>query len=88
MDVYKGKTFGELEWTPKFVTSIDPEKCIGCGRCVKICSQGVLGFGNKDDDEDADRMQANIARRERCIGCRACGLTCVKKAYSHEPKAV
>lgn len=88
MSVYKGLNYGGAEWTPQFVTSIDPEKCIGCGRCVKVCSQGVLGFGNKDDDEDADRMQANIAKRERCIGCRACGRTCVKKAYSHEPKAM
>ncbi|NLI91165.1 MAG: ferredoxin III, nif-specific [Peptococcaceae bacterium] len=86
MSVYKGLTYGGSEWTPEFVASIDQEKCIGCGRCVKVCSQGALGFGNLNDDEDADRMQSNIANKDNCIGCRACGKTCVKKAISFEPK--
>lgn len=88
MLVYKGLNYGGSEWTPQFVSSLDADKCIGCGRCVKVCSQGCLGFGNKDDDEDADRMIANIANRDNCIGCKACGMTCVKKAYTFEAKAV
>jgi Nif-specific ferredoxin III len=88
MSVYKGLTYGGHEWTPEFISSIDSEKCIGCGRCVKVCSQGALGFGNKDDDEDADRMQSHIANKDYCIGCRACGKTCVKKAISFESKVM
>jgi Nif-specific ferredoxin III len=88
MAMYKGLTFGGADWTPQFVANIDYEKCIGCGRCVKVCPQNVLGFGPKDDDEDADRMQANISNKPKCIGCTACGLTCVKKAYSYAPKAI
>jgi NAD-dependent dihydropyrimidine dehydrogenase PreA subunit len=41
-----------------------------------------------DGDEDADRMIANIANKNSCIGCTACGKTCVKKAFTFEPKAV
>ncbi len=88
MSVYKALNYGGSEWTPQFVESIDPEKCIGCGRCVKVCSQGSLGFGEMDGDEDADRMIANIANKNSCIGCTACGKTCVKKAFTFEPKAV
>lgn len=88
MSVYKALNYGGSEWIPQFVSELDLEKCIGCGRCVKVCSQGCLGFGNLHDDEDADRMTARIANRDNCIGCRACGLTCVKKAYSFEPKAM
>jgi len=87
MQVYKGLNYGGSEWTPKFVANIDNERCIGCGRCVKVCSQGVLGFGYLDEEEE-DRMRASIANKDKCIGCRACGMTCVKKAYSFEPKAV
>ena len=29
-------------WTPKFVNEIDQEKCIGCGRCYKVCGREVL----------------------------------------------
>ena len=31
-------------WTPTFVQSIDEEKCIGCGRCFKVCPRGVLAM--------------------------------------------
>jgi Nif-specific ferredoxin III len=88
MSVYKGLNYGGSEWTPYFVESIDLEKCIGCGRCVKVCSQGTLGFGPKDGDEDADRMQSNIANKDKCIGCKACGATCARKAITFEPKAM
>lgn len=88
MSVYKALNFGGLEWTPQFVASIDLQKCIGCGRCVKVCSQGTLGFGEVDGDEDADRMTANIANKASCIGCMACGKTCVKKAFAFAPKAM
>jgi len=30
------------QWTPSFVTALDDQKCIGCGRCFKVCSRGVL----------------------------------------------
>ncbi|ADY57107.1 ferredoxin III, nif-specific [Syntrophobotulus glycolicus DSM 8271] len=88
MSVYQGLTYGGSSWTPEFVQAIDPDKCIGCGRCVKVCSHGTLGFGNLDDDEDADRMQANISNKDNCIGCMACGKTCVKKAFSFEVKEI
>ena len=29
-------------WTPTFVAELDEEKCIGCGRCFKVCPRGVL----------------------------------------------
>ncbi len=37
-----GYTRGGEPWTPRFVQSIDVEKCIGCGRCFKICGRKVL----------------------------------------------
>jgi ferredoxin len=27
-------------WEPMFLEAIDPESCIGCGRCFKVCAQG------------------------------------------------
>ena len=53
---------GEL-WTPKFVGNINEEKCIGCGRCFKVCGREVLtliGINDEgervsiDPDEDED----------------------------------
>ncbi len=37
-----GLTFGGKTWTPKFAQAIDKDKCIGCGRCMKVCGYNVL----------------------------------------------
>ena len=39
-----GLTFGGKTWTPKFAQDIDQDKCIGCGRCFKICGHDVLSL--------------------------------------------
>ena len=39
-------TRGGRGWTPRFVVSVDPERCIGCGRCFKACGRdGALARG-------------------------------------------
>jgi len=37
-----GLTKGGTEWTPHFATELDQSKCIGCGRCYKVCPRNVL----------------------------------------------
>ena len=44
MATLTGLTFGGNAWTPKFAKEIDKEKCIGCGRCMKVCGYKVLGL--------------------------------------------
>ena len=88
-------TFGGREWTPRYVVSIDPECCIGCGRCYKACGRAVLElvekpFAGDDDDEFGDRMGnkvMSVKDRDDCIGCEACARICTKKCYTHAPSA-
>ncbi|HEY8907744.1 MAG TPA: ferredoxin III, nif-specific, partial [Rhodoferax sp.] len=65
---------GEI-WTPNFVASLNDEKCIGCGRCFKVCSRGVLelvgltedgervpvDLDDDDDDEEYEKKVMTIA---------------------------
>jgi Nif-specific ferredoxin III len=81
-----GLTRGKKEWTPRFVKRIDPELCIGCGRCIKICAHEVLAPAEVDEEESA-KMFAAVANPEDCIGCEACGRTCKKGAFDFEPVA-
>lgn len=82
-----GLTRGRKEWTPRFVKAVDDEKCIGCGRCMKICAHDVLAFREVDEEESA-KMFASVRNPLNCIGCEACGATCNKKAFSFEPMVV
>ncbi len=84
-----GKTKGGADWTPNFVELIDPEKCIGCGRCFKACSRKVLGPEDLVDEEtDSTRMIMTIVNGGNCIGCVGCGVTCPKKCFSFKPMTV
>jgi len=83
-------------WTPTFVTSLDDHKCIGCGRCFKVCPRGVLELvgltedGERiavsvddDDDDEYEKKVMTIAHQDLCIGCTACAKICPKKCYTH-----
>ena len=97
MAILTGLTQGGLDWEPKFVQEIDQEKCIGCGRCFKVCGRNVLSLialdeeGEVVDDEDDDEFERkvmNIVNAAKCIGCEACSRICPKKCYTHAAVAV
>jgi Nif-specific ferredoxin III len=88
-------------WTPQFVASINPERCIGCGRCFKVCSRDVLSLVglnedgeyvaldvDDDDDDEYEKKVMTVAKPGNCIGCEACSKICPKKCYSHAPATV
>ena len=85
-----------VQWTPKFVDSIDSDKCVGCGRCYKVCLRRVLELRgvdedgelldlDEDDDEEYERKVMTVANADLCIGCQACAQVCAKKCFSHAP---
>ncbi len=87
-------------WTPRFVSAIDAEKCIGCGRCFRVCGRSVLqlvGIDDEgeiiplelgeDDDEEYEKKVMTVADQKNCIGCEACARICPKKCYTHEAMA-
>ena len=88
---------GEL-WTPQFAQHIDQNKCIGCGRCFRVCGRDVLQmagvdeegelipveFGAEDDDDsEYEKKVMTIAHPGNCVGCEACAKICPKKCYTH-----
>lgn len=85
-------------WTPKFVHAINEEKCIGCGRCFRVCGRDVLqlkgvnedgeyvevALDDDDDDGEYEKKVMTIANQMNCVGCEACAKICPKKCYDHE----
>jgi len=86
-------TFGGQTWTPQFIQDINLKKCIGCGRCFKVCGRDVLllraldeeGEFIDEDEEDAEfeRKVMTIANADNCIGCEACARVCPKNCQTH-----
>jgi Nif-specific ferredoxin III len=96
-DMISGVTAGGTAWTPTFVQSIDQARCIGCGRCYKVCPRDVFDLVDRadvlseeeiDDFDDLDEDNAqvmNIANALDCIGCSACSRVCPKNCFTHSP---
>jgi len=94
--VIVGRTRGGAEWTPQFVTALDAGRCIGCGRCYKVCPREVFelveraGVVEDDDefyDDDDEMMVMTIKDALDCIGCMSCSRVCPKQCHTHQPFA-
>lgn len=92
MSVVTGLTLGGKVWTPKFVQEIAQDRCLGCGRCFKVCGRDVLllkamneegEFVENEEDEEIERKVMTIANFDNCIGCQACSRVCPKNCYTH-----
>jgi len=86
-------TRGGRIWQPDFLLEIDQEKCIGCGRCFKVCGREVMtlkGLNEDgeivdlgDDDGEIERKIMVIADADACIGCGACSRVCPRECQTH-----
>lgn len=51
---------------------VDEKKCVGCGKCVKVCPQKALALVDRKSQVDVNK----------CIGCFECITVCPVKAIS------
>lgn len=90
-----GVTRGGKTWVPQYALSIDQTKCIGCGRCFKVCGREVMKLVGvdeegglievQDEDDEIEKKVMTLANPDNCIGCEACSRVCPKKCYTHGP---
>ncbi|MCQ1058572.1 ferredoxin III, nif-specific [Photobacterium sp. ZSDE20] len=79
-----GQTRGGKPWVPTFISNVNQDVCIGCGRCYKVCSRNVFDLVERECDDDEDdqvMMVMNIADGDDCIGCGACSRVCTKRCH-------
>ena len=53
---------------------VDKEGCKGCGICVDVCPQDVLGLNMEVNSRGYH--YSYMENPEACIGCSNCGVVC------------
>ena len=58
----------------------DPNKCVLCGNCVRVCSEiqgvGVLGFTHRGTDADVSPAFNRKLSETNCVSCGQCRVVC------------
>ena len=93
------RTRGGRDWQPDYLVSINPDLCIGCGRCFKVCGRDVMTLKgltedgdivSLDDDDDDDELEKKVMAMndaDACIGCGACARVCTTNCQTHQKAA-
>ncbi len=63
--------------------TINEQFCNGCGRCVFVCSMGVIEM--RDKPGSGNLKTAAVAKPEYCMYCEACVIDCKRGAISLNP---
>ena len=95
-------TRGGAEYVPVYLMAIDVAKCIGCGRCFKVCGRDVMTLHGLTEEgqvvrpgtDEWDEVEDEIVKKvmaliapENCIGCGACARVCPSECQTHAADA-
>ena len=67
--------------TSTFIAKIDPNTCIGCGKCAKACPIDAIQMIPIDNPQTKKKKDA-IIDTSICLGCGVCSLNCNNRAVT------
>ncbi len=72
----------KLPMSPRFrgLVDLDPQKCVICYQCVKICPTGCLSIKHKELAEGKKALEVFKYKMEFCCFCGFCEQICPKGA--------
>jgi NAD-dependent dihydropyrimidine dehydrogenase PreA subunit len=72
VNFFENAAMNNLVYLKNVVTlTLDPEKCNGCGMCLKVCPHEVFNL---------KAGKALVLNRDYCMECGACSLNCPTQA--------
>ncbi len=63
----------------EYVAEVDPDLCVGCRSCMRVCQFGAMAYSAADKKAFVDQTA--------CYGCGVCRAACEKEAIALRPRA-
>jgi heterodisulfide reductase subunit A len=70
--------------TSGLIAEVNPERCIGCGKCVSVCPYNAIELkeASLDYEEVSLVLKKSFINSALCKGCGTCAATCPNGAIS------
>ena len=73
-------------WASNFKASLDPDGCIGCGKCISRCQTQALILADVSKKQPEQGRPKPRLNPHRCIGCGNCVPACPTMALTIVPR--
>lgn len=70
--------------TSNWISFIDPERCRGCTRCLKVCPVNAITL--TQSDVDGRKRKWAVRNADLCLGCGVCYAVCKHGALSMQKR--
>lgn len=61
---------------PRGQVYIIPERCKGCGICIRFCPRQVLQESSRSNDKGYHLPEVAPGKENSCVHCQFCSLVC------------
>ena len=73
--------------TTNYIPRVTLEKCIGCGKCAKVCPILAIAMKEKEQEGENDTKRP-VIDTDICLGCGVCARNCPTGAIELERRPV
>lgn len=70
--------------TTSYIPVVNTEKCIGCGKCTKVCPMEAINVHHTDNSKTASQKNKAQVDDKLCLGCGVCVKNCPVSAIKLE----